>query len=99
MAFPNGTASVAPFWTAVDQESQTVKGYIYYRVTNDSSIAVNLTNIVRDSFRSNNAEFVATQMIIVTWEKVKGVGTEVVRQDKQKNVCVCQCEKKRVHGC
>ena len=81
VAFPNGTASIAPFWTVVDQESPSATGNIFYRVTNESTLALNFTNIVRESFRGSSEEFNATQMLIVTWERVKGVDTE--------KVCVC----------
>lgn len=84
-AFPNGTAAVAPFWTAVDQQSPTATGNVYYRVTNDSSLAGNLSNVVRDSFQGSLPsmdEFIASQMLIVTWERVKGVGTEKVWRER-----------------
>ena len=94
--FPNGTASIAPFWTAVDQESTTSN--VYYRVTDDSTLVGNLTTIVRDSFRGSTVEFNASQMLIVTWDRVKGVGTGRVwsMQERERERERCQCENSRV---
>ena len=98
--FPNGIASIAPFWTAVDQEAPSAMGSVYYRLVNstdDNSLVSNFSNIVRESFRNNTAEFTASQMLIVTWDRVKGVGTEEVcmLMCVSECVCVCVCERER----
>ena len=80
--FPNGTASIAPFWTAVDQQSSPDSGSVYYRVTSDGNVTYNISNIVRDSFGYDDSqpvvEFTPSQMLIVTWDRVKGVDTDRV---------------------
>lgn len=78
-SFPNGTASIAPFWTAVDQQSSPDSGSVYYRVTTDGNVTYNISNIVRDSFVGEPmVEFTPSQMLIVTWDRVKGVNTDRV---------------------
>ena len=85
-SFPSGAPSVAAFWTDVDQESTSDSGNVYYRVTDNNLHTLNFTNRVRESFRGSSQEFygfTASQLLIVTWERVKGVGTN--------KVCNCVC--------
>ena len=79
--FPNEVASVAAFWTNVDLESTPSDGDVYYRVTSELQATLNFTDRVRESFRDSSLEFsgfTATQLLIVTWDRVKGVGTNQV---------------------
>lgn len=91
-SFPNGTAGIAPFWTAVDQQSSPDAGSVYYRVTTDGNITNNISIIVRESF-GEDMDFTASQMLIVTWDRVKGVNTDRVWsmhvRETEKTVVFC----------
>lgn len=63
----------------MDQES-TIDGDIFYRVTNNNSATLQFTNRVSESFR-NDPDFIgftASQLLIVTWDRVKGPDTNKV---------------------
>lgn len=63
----------------MDFES-TIGGDVYYRVTSDNSATLNFTDRVSESFRGVEefAGFTASQLLVVTWDRVKGVETNKV---------------------
>jgi hypothetical protein len=50
----------------------------------DGNITNNISIIVGESFGEGNMEFTASEMLIVTWDRVKGVGTDRVWRERER---------------
>ena len=65
----------------MDLASTASTGNVYYRVASDVSTTRRFTEDVSLAFRGSSHEFTgfsASQLLIVTWDRVKGVRTNEV---------------------
>ena len=64
----------------MDLESTIQDGDVFYSVTNDNSETLQFTNRVSESFRDDPdfIGFTASQLLIVTWDRVKEPDTNKV---------------------
>ena len=65
----------------MDLASTAPSGDVYYRVTSDVRTTLNFTDRVSSAFIGSSLDFTgfsASQLLIVTWDRVKGVRTNEV---------------------